>query len=128
MAVKEIYCNTDLEEKSTACHGEATLEELQWSDSTNRVGNPEKKERKSENLWAVPLLSGRSEWNIQTKAMKGFHWCIGTSVGHREERARRRTCRREQPYHTDTPGHLGKVFPCSPGQGVHSLFVGMLIH
>ena len=41
-----------------------------------------------------------------------FHWCVWMALGHSQE-GRKRTCRRDQPYHTG-----------SPGQGVHSLFVG----
>lgn len=109
MAVKEISCNTDLEEESVACLEGATWKELQWSDSTNWVGNPERKERKSEQLWAV-LTIREIRVEYTNKRYEGFHWCVRMSVGHREERARRGTCGRDQPHHTGTSGHLGKVF------------------
>ena len=36
-----------------------------------------------------------------------FHWCVWMALGHSQE-GRKRTCRRDQPYHTG-----------APGQGVH---------
>lgn len=52
-------------------------------------------------------------WSTQAKDLRGFHWCVWMSLCHSWE-SRKGTCGRDQPC------------TWSPGQGVHSLFVGML--
>ena len=48
-------------------------------------------------------------WSTQAKDVRGFHWRVWMSLCHSWE-SRKRTCGRDQPYHTGAPGHLGKAF------------------
>lgn len=58
------------------------------------------------------------EWT--GKAIRGFHWCIWMSLGHRQGKRGRGASDRDHPYHTDAPSCLDVVLTdCSWGMLRH---------